>query len=241
MGAEFLKRWPDLASLQTQSAEKLRKFFYKHNSRSEKAIARRLEAIRSAQPLTRDAAIIEPARAFIKVLANALEALNQGIADFDKTIQAAMDQHPEAALFRSFPGVGPALAPRILAAFGTRRERFQSAQEVAQFYGIAPVVIQSGRSKVTRMRSRCPKFGRQTFHENAGCAAKSEPWAKAYYQSHRARGEDKHHEACRALAFKLIRIYFACWKNKTPYRSEHYEQALAKNASPLAQANQGGQ
>ena len=133
-----------------------------------------------------------------------------------------------------FPELDQPWRHGFLAAFGTQRDRFQSAEEVAQFYGIAPVVIQSGNSRVTRMRQRCPKFGRQTFHENAACAGKSEGWARQYYQACRERHEDKHHHACRSLAFKLIRINFACWKNRTEYRPETYLEALKKSGSPLA-------
>ena len=51
-------------------------------------------------------------------------------------------------------------------------------------------------------------------------------------QACRARHEDQHHHACRSLAYKLIRIYFACWKNRTEYRQQTYLQALEKSGSP---------
>lgn len=233
LAAEFLVRWPDLANLQAAVAKTLRAFFYKHNCRSPKKIEQRLQAIKQAQPLTTDPAIIEPARALVLARAEMLKCLGRRIAQLDTSIQQAMDQHPDAPIFRSFPAAGPALAPRLLAAFGTQRDRFEDADQVAQLYGIAPVVIQSGNSKVVRVRYRCPKFGRQTFHENAACAAKTELWARSYYQRQRQRHQDKHHQACRALAYKLIRIYFACWKNRTPYRADAYLEALQKNGSPL--------
>ena len=44
------------------------------------------------------------------------------------------------AVFDSFPAAGPAPAPRLLAAFGTRRERYAEAAELATYSGIAPVV-----------------------------------------------------------------------------------------------------
>jgi transposase len=239
MGAEFLSRWPDLPSLLAASQEQLRSFFHKHGSRSAKKMQERLDAIKNAKALTTDPAIIDPARELMLGLAAMLKCLNKTIDRLEQCSQQAMDQHPDAALFRSFPGAGPALAPRLLVAFGTQRDRFQSATEVAQFFGIAPVVIQSGNSKATHMRHRCPKFGRQTFHENAACAAKSEPWARAYYQQQRKKHEDKHHQACRALAFKLIRIYFSCWKHKQHYTPQIYLCALKKNGSPLfSQINQ---
>jgi transposase len=233
LAADFLARWPDLENLQKAEVKTLRAFFYKHNSRSANKMEERLAAVQQAAALTTDPAILAPARLLVEALADVLKPLHRAIARLDKEIEAAMDQHPDAAIFRSFPAAGPALAPRLLVAFGTNRKRFQSANEVAQFYGLAPVVIQSGNSKTTLMRHRCPKFGRQTFHENANCASKAEPWARGYYEQHKERHDDKHHQACRALAYKLIRIYFACWKHHKTYEPDRYLRALEKHGSPL--------
>jgi len=233
MAAEFLARWPDLDALKKANLATLRAFFYKNNSRAAGLIEERLQAIQQAKPLTTDPALIEPARLLVSALAGMLRPLHKALALLDKEIARAMDQHPDAAIFRSFPGAGPALGPRLLVAFGANRERFGSATEVAQFYGLAPVVQQSGNSKTVHMRHRCPKFGRQTFHENAGCAIKKEPWARCYYVQHKSNHDDKHHQACRALAYKLIRIYFACWKQRKPYQPDLYLQALQKHGSPL--------
>jgi transposase len=233
MVAEFLARWPDLECLQKTTPKLLQSFFFKHNSRSAPKIQERLDAVSKAKPLTTDTAIILPARQMVLALAGMLRPLHQAIARMDKQIQQAMDQHPDAPVFRSLPAAGPALAPRLLVAFGTNRDRFASAQEVAQFYGIAPVVVQSGNSKTTHMRHRCPKFGRQTFHENAACARLQELWAGVYYDQQREQNSDKHHQACRALAYKLIRIHFACWKQRTPYDSDRYMHALQTHGSPL--------
>ena len=234
MAADFLGRWPDLASLQAAKSQTIREFFYKHNSRSQKRMEERLKAIHNARPLTTDAALIEPATGLVLALVGMLKAIHKALAGFDRAIERAMDQHPDAPIFRSLPGAGPAIAPRLLVAFGTQRDRFRSAQDVAQFYGIAPVVVQSGNSKTIHFRHRCPKFGRQTFHENAGCALIIELWARCYYKQQREKNGNKHHQACRALAYKLIRIYFACWKNHTQYNSQMYLAALQNNGSPLS-------
>lgn len=236
MAADFLARWPDLETLQKVEVRALRAFFYKHNSRSADKMEERLAAVHQAKALTTDLAIIAPARLLVVALAGMLKPLHRAIAQLDKEIHQAMDQHPDAAIFRSFPAAGPALAPRLLVAFGTDRNRFESADEVAQFYGLAPVVIQSGNSKTTHMRHRCPTFGRQTFHENANCAAKEQSWTRCYYDQQRKRHDDKHHQACRALAYKLIRIYFVCWKTRKPYDVNLYTQALEKHGSPLHKA-----
>lgn len=234
MAADFLCRWPDLDALQKAAPQSLRAFFFKHNSRNRQRIQERLQAIAQARPLTTDLAIITPARMRVSALAQMLKPLHQAIAKFEEQIERAMDQHPDAAIFRSFPGAGAQLAPRLLAAFGTNRQRFNSAVEVAQFYGIAPVIHQSGATKTVHVRRRCPKFGRQSFHENAGCALRQELWASAFHSAYKHKHDDRHHQANRSLAFKLIRVYYACWKNHQPYNPDRYKRALQTSGSPYA-------
>jgi transposase len=233
MAADFLARWPDLESLQQAGASTLRSFFFKHNSRGAKTIEERLAALAQAKALTTDSAIIVPARLKVSALAALLRPLHRAIEGLDQQIEKIMDQHPDAPIFRSLPGAGPCLAPRLLVAFGTNRDRFASAVEVAQFYGIAPVTRQSGNTRTVHVRHRCPKFGRQSFHENAGCALRKEPWAACFHGHYKHKHDERHHQANRALAFKLTRIYYACWKNRQPYDPERYLSALRKNGSPL--------
>ena len=38
----------------------------------------------------------------------------------------------------------------------------------------------------------------------------------------------------RAVAFKLMRIYFRCWKDRKCYDAGLYEKALEKHGSPLS-------
>jgi transposase len=167
-----------------------------------------------------------------KTYASLLQVLHKAIAQIDQDIQQAFDQHPDAPIFRSFPGAGPVMAPRLLVAYGTDRQRFQSAQEVQQLYGIAPVKKQSGKSQVIHMRYRCPRFGRQSFHENAGQAMKQEGWTRTYYEQQRA-AKKGHHASLRALAFKLIRVQYACWKDNRPYDPAVYEKALRAHGTTL--------
>ena len=127
-----------------------------------------------------------------------------------------MEEHPDADIFRAFPGAGDAMAPRLLAALGSDRQRLSDAQQVQQISGIAPVTRQSGKSRIVQRRWAASRFLRQTFHEFAAHSIKQSTWAKAYYDMMRARG-NKHQAAVRALAFKWIRIIYRCWQNRTPY------------------------
>jgi transposase len=137
MVVQFLLKWPDLASAKKAELAALRKFFYAHNSRSDKVMEQRLLDIGQARALTTDPALIEPAALKAQALAGMLKALHQSIDKLEKRIEQTTAAHPDAALFRSFPSAGPTMAPRLLVAFGTNRERFESAQEAQQFYGIA--------------------------------------------------------------------------------------------------------
>jgi hypothetical protein len=109
--------------------------------------------------------------------------------------------HDDSTLFGSFPGAGPALAPRLLAAFGSNRDRFEFAAEMQQLSGIAPVTEKSGEGIWIHWRLACSKFLRQTFHEFAGRSIAQSDWARAYYDQQRKRGKS-HQSALRALAFK---------------------------------------
>jgi transposase len=158
--------------------------------------------------------------------------LNASIAQFEQHIQALFHQHPDRELFEGLPGAGPALAPRLLAAFGTDRERFQQAQQIQQLRGIAPVTEQSGKTRYVHWRIGCPRFLRQTFHEFALRSLSRCPWARAYYQQQRERGQ-RHQAAVRALAYKWIRILFRCWKNRVPYDETLYLSSLERHGSSL--------
>jgi hypothetical protein len=56
------------------------------------------------------------------------------------------------------PGAGAALAPRLLAALGTQRERYGNASQVQSYTGIAPVTERSGKKKWVHFRRACPKL-----------------------------------------------------------------------------------
>jgi transposase len=233
--AAFLERWPTLEQVQGAGQEELRKFFNRHHCRSPKAIAKRLAALGQACPLTRDAEVVEPAQLMVSVSLAVVAVLREGIGRVEAEIGQITAAQSDYAIFASFPGAGPALAPRLLAAFGSRRERFANASEVLSFSGIAPVVSRSGQTEWIHFRWACPKFLRQTFHEFAAHSIPHCDWAAAFYRCQRDRGKD-HHAAVRSLAFKWIRILFRCWQTGQPYSEERYLQARNKTSVPRASA-----
>jgi transposase len=233
MVCALLERWPTLEELQKVPPARLRTFFRKHRCRDQELIERRMVGIQQAIPAIRDGAVIEAKSAVVKVSAQLIRSLARGIADLDRKIEEAAAAHPDFFIFESLPGAGAALAPRLLVAFGSQRERYANAEEVQAYTGIAPVTERSGKKKWVHFRWACPKFLRQTFHEWAGHSIAHSQWARSYYQQQRERGKG-HHAAVRGLAFKWIRIVFRCWKDEVVYDENKYQAALAKRHSPLA-------
>lgn len=233
LSCDFLVRWPTLEGLRRAKAQTIRKFFYGHGCRRAERIEALLAGLPKAIPVTADSAIIEPAAANVRLLAAQLRVILAMLPEFDRQIAELLAAHPDAPIFESFPGAGCQLAPRLLTAFGTDRERIQSAEQMSVISGIAPIRIASGKSGLTAKRWACPKFLRQSFHEFATYSLPHCAWAKAFYDEQRARNK-RHHTAVRALAFKWMRILFACWKNRTPYNDARYNQSLQTRGSAFA-------
>src|SRR5436305_928961 len=188
-----------------------------------------------AMPALKDRAVVQTKVAVVKVSVQLIQVLHEGIEGLNRQIQEAAEAHPDFFIFDSLPGAGAVMAPRLLAAFGSQRERYQNAVEMQTFSGIAPVTESSGKSSWVHFRFACSKFLRQSFHEWAALSITQSQWARAYYELQVRRGK-KHHAAVRALAFKWIRIIYRCWKERVAYDENVYLAALAKHNSPLVAA-----
>jgi transposase len=229
---DFLTTWQTLEKLKSAKPPTIEKFYHQHGVRNKEKLGERLADIRAAKPLTRDHAVVKASVLKVRIIVGQLRVLLKGIADLDHEIEELFEQHPDRELFTSFPCAGPVLAPRLASAFGTDRGRWEGAQEIESFSGIAPVTRSSGQTRVVEKRLACPKFVRQTFIEYAAQSLKKSQWARCYYQGMRAKGV-KHQAAVRALAFKWIRILYACWKERAPYSEAAYQAALVRANSPL--------
>jgi len=231
---DLLQRWGSLEELQRAHPGTLRKFFREHNCRSAELMEERITGIYQAIPATTDQAVLEAGIMTARGLTALLATLRTNIASFDQRIAQLVESHPDGALFASLPGAGAALVPRLLVAFGTRRDRYQSAYEMQCYSGIAPVREASGNSEWIHFRFVCPKFLRQTFHEFASHSIGQSEWAKAYYEHLRQDEKKHHHAAVRSLAYKWIRIIFRCWKDGKPYDEQIYQNSLRRRGSLLA-------
>jgi transposase len=229
---DLLRRWPSLESLKGVRRTTLEKFFRDHHSVRKETLEKRLASIKEALPLVTDQAVLRSSMVMTKALAAQMKTTLSAIKEFDREIEIICSVHQDFALFKSLPGAGSVYASRLVVALGNDRQRWHSADEVAQLSGIAPLIERSGKSCRVRWRYFCPKFLRQSFHEYAGESVKHSFWARAYYEQQRAKGKS-HQAAVRALAFKWIRIIYKCWKSRTAYDEVKYLESLRRKGSSL--------
>lgn len=225
---DWLTEWPTLEQAQKEEPARLVAFLAEHRYSSERS-QQLLKSLPASIAATKDQAVIEAGILTVKRLLGQLKALRSAIAEHDKRIRQLTETHPDKVIFDSLPSAGPVMVARLIAAWGTQRERYESATAMQSFSGIAPVVERSGNQQWTHWRWACPKFVRQTFHEWAWLSVRKSEWARAYYDKQRGR-KKSHHAAVRALAFKWIRILYRCWKDRCPYDETRYLARLEQRA-----------
>ncbi len=233
LATRFLLKWPTLQAVQKAKPGTLTQFYYLNGSRSAKLLEQRQALIQKAVPVTDDTGVLESHVLRAQLVCRQLQLVVDTIKEYDARIAAAFAQHPDREIFSSLPGAGPVLATRLLASMGSDRERFDSAENLQRYTGIAPVTKQSGGTCYIHRRYLCPKYHRQSFHEYAKESVLWCRWAAAFYLSQRTKGKS-HHTAVRALAYKWQRVIFRCWITHIPYSDRTYEAALRKANSPTA-------
>lgn len=232
LATAFLLKWPTLMAVQKAQPLALKQFYYLNGSRSQKLIAERLTLVEQAVAVSDEPALNQSFAIRVQLVCRQLQDVVRTVKQYEKQIAEVFAQHPDREIFASLPGAGPVLGPRLLASMGSERDRFDSANNLQRYTGIAPVTKQSGKMHHVHRRYLCPKFERQSFHEYAKESVLWCRWAAAYYLDQRSKGKP-HHTTVRALAFKWQRIIWRCWQNCTPYKEEIYEAALRKNGSKL--------
>ena len=227
-----LGRWTDPRKIRRADRRLIRCVLRDHSIRNQEQQDEIIDRIRSAKLLCSDEALITPSAMAVKLLASQIQQSRKTIQEFDAKIAEIMKQHPDAHLFTSLRGAGAALAPRLLCAFGSQKDRWKDADSLAAFSGIAPVTRKSGKQCKVQRRYACPKYLRQTFHEFADSARKYCPWTKARYRMLRDKGM-KHNAARRKIARSWIRILFRVWQTGVPFDCDRYIAQLKKRCPEI--------
>ena len=114
--------------------------------------------------------------------AELLGLLNQQLADYDDAIALAVGRHPDAAMFASFPGVGPIGTAVLLAEIGEDRAHYPTLEVLLAEAGLAPVTRASGRSCRVRFRYAANRNLREACTWWAYNSLKESTWASEVYK-----------------------------------------------------------
>ena len=145
--------------------------------------------------------------------------LNASLSELEAALSEHFEQHPDAKIIHSLPGMGTVLGARVLGEFGDDSNRYADAKSRRNYAGTSPVTKASGRSRVVLARHSRNKRLADALDQWAFCSTNWSPGARAYYDELRAR--NKHHrKAIRQLANRWVGILHTCLERGCLYDEE---------------------
>ena len=175
-------------------------------------------ALRTEQ-LEAPALVADAMGASIAALVAVIVEMQAQIGRLETELADRFEQHPDAKIIRSLPGLGMALGARVLAEFGDDLNRYADAKSRKNYSGMSPITRASGKHHVVLARyARNRRLG-DACYQWAFAAITASPGARTFYDARRAAG-DTHHRALRSLANRLVGILHGCLRHHTPY-DEH--------------------
>jgi hypothetical protein len=158
--------------------------------------------------------------ATVTALIAVIGEMNTQITALETQLAADFEQHPDAEVVRSLPGLGTILSARVLGEFGDAPGRYATAKSRKNYAGTSPVTRASGTRKAVLARHARNKHLAGAIYLWAFSALTASPGARAFYDAHRAAG-DTHHQALRALGNRLAGILHGCLARHTPLQRTH--------------------
>jgi transposase len=228
---DFLKTFPNPEAARQAGLEGLNAFFYsrRYNSRPKTPVFH--ACLQAPSPSASEASGSEYAMQRLVAL---MDTINTQLSQIEKDIIATFKQHPDAAWWLQFPGIGYLTGARLLASMGDNRQRFPTLNSLQATAGTVPVTVQSGRQSRVSFRTECSKLLRRVVTDWARNSLRYSAWAKAYFNQQVARGHEKQ-RAYRALANRWLSILWKLWKSGEFYDKAVHEANSEILISPLSE------
>jgi transposase len=191
--------------------------------------ARQIQAALRTHQLDAPAAVTAAFAATTRSTVAIIAELNRQIAELETSLAAHFEQHPDADIYRSLPGLGVILGARVLGEFGDDPNRYTDAKSRRNYAGTSPLTVASGRKRAVLARHVRNRRLYNAIDQWAFSATSISPGARVFYDQHRAAG-DLHHQALRALGNRLVGILHGCLRHKQPY-NEHTAWAHRTSAA----------
>ncbi|HVO82514.1 MAG TPA: IS110 family transposase [Terriglobales bacterium] len=154
-----------------------------------------------------------------------LAMLNQQIGKLDQAVQQAAEQHPQARLLMTQPGVGPNTALAYVLTVGDVH-RFRRGKQVASYLGLIPREETSGgRQKLGAITKQGNRLLRSLLVEAAQIAVRHDPQMRREYL-HRCHHKPKAVAKVAAARKLAVRLY---WMLRT---QTEYPEIVRIESSP---------
>lgn len=176
-------------------------------------VALRSEQLRAAASLERTYGVITSS------LVGLIRGLNEQVAGLEQDLHGAFEQHPDAEIVLSQPGLGSTLGARVLGEFGDDRTRYADARARRNYAGTSPITKASGTHRVVLARFARNERLYDACHLWAFTSLTASAGARRYYDAQRARGKT-HSQALRALANRLVGILHGCLTHRRLYQED---------------------
>ena len=172
-------------------------------------------ALRSEQ-LQAPAVVASAMGASVAASVAVIAEMGAQIARLAEELSSGFEQHPDAEVVRSLPGLGTILGARVLGEFGDEPNRYATAKCRKNYAGTSPITRASGTKKTVLARHVRNRRLADAIYLWAFASLTASPGARIFYDARRAAG-DGHHQALRALGNRLVGILHGCITHHAAY------------------------
>jgi transposase len=145
-----------------------------------------------------------------------IASMNAEIARLQEELAGRFEEHPDAEIITSLPGLGFVLGARVLGEFGDDPNRYDDARARRNYAGMAPITRASGTRRVVQARVARNRRLADALYLWAFCSLQASAGARASYDRQRAAGKT-HHQALRSLGNRWVGILHGCLVHRTLY------------------------
>jgi len=178
--------------------------------------ASEIQAALGTAHLAAPATLAQAFAATTKAAVGIISELNRQIAELEAVLADRFEQHPDADIYLSLPGLGDVLGARVLGEFGDDPDRYADAKSRKNYAGTSPITVASGKKRAVLARHVRNRRLYDAIDQWAFCSLSASAGCRRFYDHRRTAG-DLHHQALRALGNRLVGILHGCLRTHSTY------------------------
>lgn len=187
--------------------------------RSVDAKAAEIQAALRSEQLEPSAVLANAYGVSVRSTVAVIAEMSRQLGALEKDLAEHFEEHPDAEIITSLPGLGPLVGARVLGEFGDDPNRYVDAKSRRNYAGTSPITVASGKLRFVKARYVGNRHLADACHWWAFRSLTQSTGARAYYDELRNRNVD-HDAALRTLANRLVGILDGCLRYRTLYDEE---------------------